>query len=235
MAIFSVFHLWAFPWRVYAVRQSRIAASEPAPGLFPEPAASYSGGRLGIKALLDVFIAWDVVKDVGRGFKWLVSCRRLREQDVSHTNSARAIGLEPMRRIFTLQIPLHGDDSLNHAKLSSGNDDSHLHTDRSSPYVHPLGNDEEEVAEEENNLLSNTQSTFQISPYVRSPRDDHQILQNSNQAFTNISKTSLHSDSTSHPRDSASHTGTPQDTRAKSQTVDFGLQKEDSKHHGAST
>ena len=235
MAISSFFHLWAFPWRVYDVRQSRHAASEPAPGFSPEPASSYSGGRLGIKAFLDAFGPWDLVKSIGRGFKWCFVGRRIREQDVSYANSARAIGLEPLRRTFTLQTPLHSDSPINHLNLSPSNDDSHLYTDRSSPYIPSLVNEEEEVAEEENNLLSNPQSSSQIGPDVRPSQNDHQILQNSSQVFTNVSTTSVHFDSSSHPGDSGSHTGTPQDTQAKSQTLDSGLQKEDTRDTTTST
>ena len=52
---------------------------------------------MGIKALLDAFNPWDLVKAVGRAFKWLVIGRKKREQDVSYKNHIQGTGLEPTR------------------------------------------------------------------------------------------------------------------------------------------
>ncbi|KAL8678551.1 MAG: hypothetical protein Q9186_005096 [Xanthomendoza sp. 1 TL-2023] len=84
MAIFSVFHLFAFPWQVYDVRRSAIVASESAPGFLPDPKTAYLGGPLGTKALLDAFNPWDLIKAIGRGFKWFAIGRRKRENDISY-------------------------------------------------------------------------------------------------------------------------------------------------------
>ncbi|KAL8716395.1 MAG: hypothetical protein Q9220_000302 [cf. Caloplaca sp. 1 TL-2023] len=84
MAIFSVFHLFAFPWQVYDIRRSAIVASESAPGFLPDPKTAYLGGPLGTRALLDAFNPWDLVKAVGRGFRWFAVGRRTREQDISY-------------------------------------------------------------------------------------------------------------------------------------------------------
>ncbi|KAL8920692.1 MAG: hypothetical protein Q9172_004406, partial [Xanthocarpia lactea] len=84
MAIFSVFHLFAFPWQVYDIRRSAIVASESVPGYLPDPKTAYLGGRLGFKALLDAFNPWDLVKAIGRGFRWFAVGRRNREQDISY-------------------------------------------------------------------------------------------------------------------------------------------------------
>ncbi|KAI4255865.1 MAG: hypothetical protein L6R42_006525, partial [Xanthoria sp. 1 TBL-2021] len=84
MAIFSVFHLFAFPWQVYDIRRSAIVASESVPGYLPDPKTAYLGGPLGSKALLDAFNPWDLVKAIGRGFRWFAVGRRNREQDVSY-------------------------------------------------------------------------------------------------------------------------------------------------------
>lgn len=104
MAIFSVFHLWAFPWQVYDVRRSQIVAAESAPGFFPDPKTAYQGGPLGLKALADAFNPWDIIKNVGRGFRWLWVGRKVRHQDISYkTPSANpnGTGLEPTRNQFT--------------------------------------------------------------------------------------------------------------------------------------
>ncbi|KAL8738716.1 MAG: hypothetical protein Q9181_000538 [Wetmoreana brouardii] len=84
MAIFSIFHLFAFPWQVYDIRRSAIVASESAPGFFPDPKTAYLGGPLGTKALLDAFNPWDLIKAIGRGFKWFAIGRQRREDDISY-------------------------------------------------------------------------------------------------------------------------------------------------------
>ncbi|KAL9590709.1 MAG: hypothetical protein Q9203_000505 [Teloschistes exilis] len=84
MAIFSVFHLFAFPWQVYDIRRSAIVASESAPGFLPDPKTAYLGGPLGSRALLDAFNPWDLIKAIGRGFRWFAVGRRKREEDISY-------------------------------------------------------------------------------------------------------------------------------------------------------
>lgn len=101
MAIFSVFHLWAFPWKVYDVRRSQIVASESAAGFFPDPKTAYHGGPFGVKALMDAFNPWDIIKAIGRGFKWFLVGRKTRMEDISYKNSAEGTGLEPTRNQIT--------------------------------------------------------------------------------------------------------------------------------------
>ena len=101
MAIFSVFHLWAFPWDVYDVRRSQIVASESVAGFFPDPKTAYHGGPFGSKALMDAFNPWDIVKAVSRGFKWFFVGRKKRMEDVSYENYNRGTGLEPTRNQIT--------------------------------------------------------------------------------------------------------------------------------------
>ncbi len=99
MAIFSIFHLWAFPWRVYDIRRSEIVASESAPGMNLDPNTAYQGGFLGSKALMDAFNPWDLVKNVGRGFRWFFKGRKMRMEDTSYKDYARNTGLEPARNL----------------------------------------------------------------------------------------------------------------------------------------
>lgn len=101
MAIFSVFHLWAFPWKVYDVRRSQIVASESAAGFFPDPKTAYRGGPFGSRALMDAFNPWDIIKAIGRGFKWFLVGRKTRMKDISYKNSAQGTGLEPTRNQIT--------------------------------------------------------------------------------------------------------------------------------------
>ena len=101
MAIFSVFHLWAFPWKVYDIRRSAIVASESAPGFMPDPKTAYQGGRFGERALMDAFNPWDLMKAIGRGFRWAAIGRRRRMDDISYKSSRQETGLEPTRNQFT--------------------------------------------------------------------------------------------------------------------------------------
>ena len=101
MAIFSVFHLWAFPWKVYDIRRSAIVASESAPGFMPDPKTAYQGGRFGERALMDAFNPWDLVKAIGRSFRWAAVGRRRRMEDISYKSTRQVTGLEPTRNQFT--------------------------------------------------------------------------------------------------------------------------------------
>ncbi|KAL9130147.1 MAG: hypothetical protein Q9217_001582 [Psora testacea] len=101
MSIFSIFHFWAFPWKAYDIRRSAIVVAESAPGFLPDPKTAYQGGRLGHKALMDAFNPWDLVKAVGRGFKWAAVGRRRRMEDISYKSSHQSAGLEPTRNQFT--------------------------------------------------------------------------------------------------------------------------------------
>lgn len=98
MAFFSIFHLWAFPWRVYDVKRSPIVAAESASYL-PDPKTAYQGGPFGVKALIEAFNVWDLIKNVGRGFKWFFKGRKTREQDASYRPNGT--GLEPTRNQLT--------------------------------------------------------------------------------------------------------------------------------------
>ena len=124
MAIFSVFHLWAFPWKVYDVRRSQIVASESAAGFFPDPKTAYQGGLFGTKALMDAFNPWDIIKAVGRGFNWAFVGRKRRMEDISYKNPAQGTGLEPTRnQITAFETGIHsfdGTDRPSHPFVQGG-------------------------------------------------------------------------------------------------------------------
>lgn len=101
MAIFAVLHLWAFPWQVYDIRRSAIVASESVPGFLPDPQTAYRGGRLGHRALMDAFNPWDIIKAVGRGFRWIAIGRKRRTEDTSYKGHTHSASLEPTRNQFT--------------------------------------------------------------------------------------------------------------------------------------
>lgn len=101
MAMFSVLHLWAFPWTAYDIKRSSIVAAESAPGFLPDPKTAYQGGFFGVKALADAFNPWDFVKASGRAFRWVTVGRRHRMEDRSYKTSHAGDGLEPTRNQFT--------------------------------------------------------------------------------------------------------------------------------------
>lgn len=106
MALFSLLHLFAFPWTEYDVRRSAIVAAESGPSFLMDPKTAYKGGTFGEKALMNAFNPWDLVKAVGRGFKWFAVGRKTREQDISYKNDAQpGAGLEPTRLDPGFQTP----------------------------------------------------------------------------------------------------------------------------------
>jgi len=84
MAIFSVMHYFAFPWKEYNTSRYK---SDPlaAPGVgYSGPGPTYQGGRFGMKAYVDSFNPWDILKATARGFRWLFVGRKRRFQDPSY-------------------------------------------------------------------------------------------------------------------------------------------------------
>ncbi|OAP59104.1 hypothetical protein AYL99_06402 [Fonsecaea erecta] len=78
MAIISLLHLWAYPYRPYVKNETwtRLDGSE--------AGGEYKGGTFGVRALVDVLNWWDIVKAIGRAAKWMVVGRRSRQADVSY-------------------------------------------------------------------------------------------------------------------------------------------------------
>ncbi|KAI9667002.1 MAG: hypothetical protein M1829_005609 [Trizodia sp. TS-e1964] len=90
MAIFSILHIFAFPWAPYRVP---IFQGIPDPGDgFTTNNKRYQGGFLGGRAYLDAFNPWDMVKAFGRGIRWLFIGRKSRHLDVSY--NVDGVGLE---------------------------------------------------------------------------------------------------------------------------------------------
>ena len=89
MAIFSVLHLFAFSWKEFRAS----AAST-----YYDGNSVYQGGSFGYKAYLEAYNPWDIIKAVGRSFRWLFVGRRRRLEDISYKNHhPDALGLEPTR------------------------------------------------------------------------------------------------------------------------------------------
>lgn len=86
-------HIWAFPWRPYTLKQ--LAASIDSAEFYGGTLA-YHGGFLGIMALLDAFNPWDLIKAIGRGFRWLFVGRKTRMLDPSyHLEQTDTLGHKP--------------------------------------------------------------------------------------------------------------------------------------------
>lgn len=97
MAIFAVFHLWAFPWQPYRL-SSKLTMAESVPG-YDMSSADYKGGFLGSRAIVHAFNPWDLVKAVGRSARWLFVGRKHRTLDSSYNptrqDTGSTLGLEP--------------------------------------------------------------------------------------------------------------------------------------------
>jgi len=115
MALFSILHLFAFPWKEYDIHRSPIVAAESGPSFLPD-ASSYKGGPFGLRALLDAFNPWDLIKAVVRAFRWLLVGRHNREQDVSYRDATTLDATRPsaaaagLRRKASRYQPLGDDD-----------------------------------------------------------------------------------------------------------------------------
>jgi hypothetical protein len=88
MAIFSVMHLFTFPYQPYKPGAKTTfypvpdAASDMAPR--PNEHVPKQGGFLGVKAFWDAANIWDIIKAFGRGARWLFVGRKRRHEDVSY-------------------------------------------------------------------------------------------------------------------------------------------------------
>jgi hypothetical protein len=80
MALFSILHIFAFPWKCYDISESS------------NPNDHYQGGFFGLKAVLDAFNPMDFIRATARGFKWLFVGVRHREEDESYKNIQRQPG-----------------------------------------------------------------------------------------------------------------------------------------------
>ena len=92
MAIFSVLHLFAFPYRPYTkgagveVAKYPLSPTSGHPGV--DELGPNQGGFLGVKALVDAMNPWDLVKGFARAMRWLFVGRRHRENDSSYQTNA---------------------------------------------------------------------------------------------------------------------------------------------------
>jgi hypothetical protein len=117
MAIFSILHLWAYPWKVYDIRRSPIVAAEGGADMQYDERNAYKGGPLGIRAFGDAFNPWDLITAVGRSFRWLFVGRKHREEDISYKAPTEGgTVVKPGK-----YVPLHDNDSDVNVSYEQGN------------------------------------------------------------------------------------------------------------------
>lgn len=88
MLLFSIMHIWAYPWRPYRQDAPPIfyplpnkeSTAPPQENIHVPPA----GGSIGLKAIWDALNLWDVIKAFGRGMRWLFVGAKRRREDVSY-------------------------------------------------------------------------------------------------------------------------------------------------------
>jgi hypothetical protein len=90
MAMFSVLHLFAFPYKPYTqgVAHGTYPQSPSSVGPKLNELGPKQGGFLGIKAIGDAMNPWDLVKGFARGMRWLFVGRKNRETDPSYKVSS---------------------------------------------------------------------------------------------------------------------------------------------------
>lgn len=83
MALFAIFHWWSFSYKPYVIG-SQAYQNEFGHLKETEP-LRYRGGPLGLKAVVQCFNPWDLIKATGRSAKWLFRDRKYRQNDSSYS------------------------------------------------------------------------------------------------------------------------------------------------------
>ncbi|KAJ5104459.1 hypothetical protein NUU61_001806 [Penicillium alfredii] len=91
MAIFAILHLWAFSWKPYATANQVGDVTD----FYGNGKVAYHGGHLGLKALVDAMNPLDLLKAIGRSFRWLFVGRKTRMADSSYLAHHESINLQP--------------------------------------------------------------------------------------------------------------------------------------------
>ena len=174
MALFSIFHLWAFSYKPYIIGGkdylSEVPLGEESSSL--QGTNHYQGGFMGVKALIDAMNPWDMIKAVGRAAKWLFRDRKHRENDSSYAVSRIPTNMDA----FEGQRP----NSNSGQKLSNYPNTAYTGaagdalppnpTYKPQPYRYGGG-------EENANLLANAQTNPSVQPYAES-RYEHSPYRN---------------------------------------------------------
>ena len=94
MAIFSIMHLFAFPWKPYSIKHSHKDPITASGSGYSGESPRYKGGPFGILAFADAFNPWDIIKASARGFRWLFVGSRHRHTDSSYQKPAKVITMD---------------------------------------------------------------------------------------------------------------------------------------------
>ena len=107
---------------------------------------------MGIKAFLDAFNPWDLVKAVGRGFKWALVGRKHREKDISYKHHVQGTDLAPTGADGAFGVPRRISTSFVTAKPGR---------------YQPLDDHEDDqlLAHAQSNPVSRAPDTYQIPPH----------------------------------------------------------------------
>lgn len=101
MAIFSVLHLWAFSWKEYSLEHVQ---DDEVTDLYGNGKIAYQGGPWGLKALLNALNPLDLIKAIGRSFRWLFVGRKKRTLDPSYQVPSEQIGLDQAGNVPTTVV-----------------------------------------------------------------------------------------------------------------------------------
>ncbi|KAI6247964.1 hypothetical protein HI914_04358 [Erysiphe necator] len=143
MAMFSIFHLFAFPFQPYTIKNHGNINYSWGPNL-ENKLGPNQGGRLGLRAIMDAMNPWDLVKSFARVVPWLFVGRKTRESDISYKSTNHHT------QDFPLESPLSSNKSNFFSLLSNDEDRMNLTSTQRT------GNDEDD------RLIDHTQS---YSPY----------------------------------------------------------------------
>ncbi|RKF63641.1 Transmembrane protein 184-like protein [Erysiphe neolycopersici] len=86
MAIFSIFHLFAFPYQPYTLKGHGNINYSWGPNI-KNKLGPNQGGPFGLKAIIDAMNPWDLVKSFARVVPWLIVGRKTRESDISYKST----------------------------------------------------------------------------------------------------------------------------------------------------
>lgn len=133
MILFSIMHLWAFPWKVYAIHEGQYDNVMTRTNVFT--------------GLIDAFNPLDTVKAVGRALRWLFIGRKVRNQEAqlivarkdskyrkpTEQHSDEDLGLVGAASEMGVMDPYHGDayqmgNTINHP---AGPSDPHYRPNQS--------------------------------------------------------------------------------------------------------
>ena len=176
---------------------------------------------------MDAFNPWDLVKAVGRGFKWFAVGRRTREQDISYKSSVPGTGLEPIRS----PAPTTSNNFNSNDLVTTRRDETYHYSSGKPVRYRPIGEGEEEK------LLSHAQVMPQSGPYSRSDRSE---LSKKEKSAIDISTMNRFSQNPDHrqavhspPKNSYKHHGAEDTSSREPRAPKPALGNQDIGHHGA--